>query len=645
MKKILLGLILIIGFFYSINISAFNEDELLKKMNENLYNQNEKSYCKVYNETITLNDDYTYYRNEQKNNFSSDKFWDYSNKINEIFYKIKNNQEWMESYKNIYKIGNNIDCYKATYGTPNKNNYIYLTDSYPEEGYMYSYSSIAIEGKGFENNINKNVYIYFVVGSAEFQVNNYKKFSNEKIYINLPDAIIDSISNGVVVGVPYYEVKYCVENECAYTPIKSGGLTNDNLSYQQYYLYKHNILSARNTITNPKKVKIAVIDDGVSLNHPDLTNKIWVNKNEIPGNGIDDDKNGYVDDYNSWNFVYNGNNTKPLGTHGTKVAGIIGAQINNNEGIGGIVDNVELMSVGVCNKTGCEVEKIIEGIYYAVDNGANIINLSLGGNQFNGYDKSYDEALKYAYDNNIIVVIAGGNGDVLSNNGVNTTINKISPVCNNGDNYKNIIGVGAFTSKWSNYGDCIDFYTVGEKIMSTSFGENSNSLSGENYTLANGTSFSAPILTGIIGLGYEKYGIIDRNTVYDALTESDKDGIIDALEYINVLGKKLGKSNNTKKENVKINTRKIIVIDDKVKNENLQKEKADKIFVKIINILNKYPKNKKDEALNSVITKLNILKTNESSDKIIMYRHLINLINKELGKCDEVQVLLGLCSE
>lgn len=645
MKKILLWLILIIWFFYSINISAFNEDELLKKMNENLYNQNEKSYCKVYNETITLNDDYTYYRNEQKNNFSSDKFWDYSNKINEIFYKIKNNQEWMESYKNIYKIWNNIDCYKATYWTPNKNNYIYLTDSYPEEGYMYSYSSIAIEWKWFENNINKNVYIYFVVWSAEFQVNNYKKFSNEKIYINLPDAIIDSISNWVVVWVPYYEVKYCVENECAYTPIKSWWLTNDNLSYQQYYLYKHNILSARNTITNPKKVKIAVIDDGVSLNHPDLTNKIWVNKNEIPWNGIDDDKNWYVDDYNSWNFVYNWNNTKPLWTHWTKVAWIIWAQINNNEWIWWIVDNVELMSVWVCNKTGCEVEKIIEWIYYAVDNWANIINLSLWWNQFNWYDKSYDEALKYAYDNNIIVVIAWGNWDVLSNNGVNTTINKISPVCNNWDNYKNIIWVWAFTSKWSNYWDCIDFYTVWEKIMSTSFWENSNSLSWENYTLANWTSFSAPILTWIIGLWYEKYWIIDRNTVYDALTESDKDWIIDALEYINVLWKKLWKSNNTKKENVKINTRKIIVIDDKVKNENLQKEKADKIFVKIINILNKYPKNKKDEALNSVITKLNILKTNESSDKIIMYRHLINLINKELWKCDEVQVLLWLCSE
>jgi tetratricopeptide (TPR) repeat protein len=106
--------------------------------------------------------------------------------------------------------------------------------------------------------------------------------------------------------------------------LKKNSIVNDELSYLQYYIKNLNINGAWAQLPATKKpVLIAVIDDGVNVNHPDLTSNLWVNNAEIPGNNKDDDRNGYIDDYNGWNFIYDGNNVLPLGEHGTMVAGII----------------------------------------------------------------------------------------------------------------------------------------------------------------------------------------------------------------------------------------------------------------------------------------------------------------------------------
>lgn len=443
---------------------------------------------------------------------------------------------WKNSYNQMVWMLNNmdkknpnlyyLDC--AENEQRNTLNWVTFKNISPKK--IYSDSKITIEWKWFWSKFDSNIKIFLWYNQYDYQITQYYEYSDNKLVLPIPE-----IAKNIVNDFGNYHIIFCRNNKCIYSDKIDWKITNDKLSYLQNYISDHKIIEARNTIKNSKKVKIAVLDDGISLNHPDLTNKIWVNKNEIPWNGIDDDKNWYVDDYNSWNFVYNWNNTKPLWTHWTKVAWIIWAQINNNEWIWWIVDNVELISVWVCNKTGCEVEKIIEWIYYAVDNWANIINLSLWWNQFNWYDKSYDEALKYAYDNNIIVVIAWGNWDILSNNGVNTTINKISPVCNNWDNYKNIIWVWALNSKWSNYWDCIDFYTTWESIISTSYWENINTITWVNYAISDWTSFSAPILTWIIWLWYEKYWKFDKYIIYDALENSTVNWIIDANKYLKTL--------------------------------------------------------------------------------------------------------------
>lgn len=170
------------------------------------------------------------------------------------------------------------------------------------------------------------------------------------------------------------------------------------------------------------------------------------------------------------------------------------------------------MPLRIFDGTGnASTESVLKAIDYAIDNGANIINLSIGKSQF-AYTDKLDSAIKRAYDNNVVVVVAAGNGDYLSSNetGVNLTNNPISPVCNNGGNHKYSIGVHAgmesgHRTPWTNYGDCAPFMAPGEKIVSTSIPRFNNDEYGKNYTSGNGTSFAAPMITGIIALGYNKY--------------------------------------------------------------------------------------------------------------------------------------------
>ncbi|MEH1823494.1 MAG: S8 family peptidase [Nostoc sp.] len=155
-----------------------------------------------------------------------------------------------------------------------------------------------------------------------------------------------------------------------------------------------------------KGVVVAVLDTGVDYNHEDLSNNIWTNSKEIPGNGIDDDGNGYVDDSSGWNFSENNNNTLDQNGHGTHVSGTIAGE-NNNYGVTGIAYDAKIMPVKVLNDSGSgSYSSIAKGIHYAVDNGANVINLSLGGGSSN---RTLESAINYASSKGVIVVMAAGN--------------------------------------------------------------------------------------------------------------------------------------------------------------------------------------------------------------------------------------------
>ncbi|HYW20212.1 MAG TPA: S8 family serine peptidase, partial [Nodularia sp. (in: cyanobacteria)] len=153
-------------------------------------------------------------------------------------------------------------------------------------------------------------------------------------------------------------------------------------------------------------IVIAILDTGVDYNHADLKDNIWTNPGETPGNGIDDDGNGYIDDAQGWSFGDNSNNTIDVNGHGTHVAGTI-AGANNGFGVTGIAYDAKIMPVKVLNDKGSgSSDSVADGIYYAVNNGADVINLSLGGNFPNS---TLEAAIEYASNKGTVVVMAAGN--------------------------------------------------------------------------------------------------------------------------------------------------------------------------------------------------------------------------------------------
>ncbi|MBO1346726.1 MAG: S8 family serine peptidase [Hormoscilla sp. GUM202] len=174
-------------------------------------------------------------------------------------------------------------------------------------------------------------------------------------------------------------------------------------------------------------VVVAVLDTGVDYKHPDLADNIWTNTDEIPGNGIDDDNNGFVDDVNGWDFVDNDNDPQDNGKkpgHGTHVAGTIaalrnGAQTDANGSevdTVGVAYNAKIMPVRVLGDGPGAADAVVNGIRYAVANGADVINMSLGadGNdeeqsEIKEMSPEYKEALQFAKENNVVVAIASGN--------------------------------------------------------------------------------------------------------------------------------------------------------------------------------------------------------------------------------------------
>ncbi|AFZ43226.1 peptidase S8 and S53 subtilisin kexin sedolisin [Halothece sp. PCC 7418] len=151
---------------------------------------------------------------------------------------------------------------------------------------------------------------------------------------------------------------------------------------------------------------VAVLDTGVDTSHTDLQNNIWVNSDEIPSNGLDDDSNGYIDDTQGWDFANYDNDPNDVNGHGTHVAGSIAAE-DNNWGTVGVAPDAEIMPVQVLADNGLGFNSdIIAGINYAVDNGADIINLSLGASRAT---PAIHNAIQSATDAGILVVMGAGN--------------------------------------------------------------------------------------------------------------------------------------------------------------------------------------------------------------------------------------------
>lgn len=273
-----------------------------------------------------------------------------------------------------------------------------------------------------------------------------------------------------------------------------------------------------------RDVVIALIDTGVDNNHEDLSNAIWVNKDEIPGNGIDDDGNGYVDDVHGWNFYRNNNRIYAGGSddsHGTHGAGTIAATADNGVGIAGIVQSghvkiMVLKALGGFDGRG-STASIIRAIQYAEANGASICNLSLG---------SYvnDRALHQVMaDSNMLFVVAAGN------NGADTDRTPVYPASYPLDNIISVANLncnGTLHSS-SNYGrSSVDLAAPGSYILSTT--------PKNSYSYMTGTSMSAPMVTAAAAMVYSHYKNITLADVKEILLTSVRK--LDSLKGVTATG-------------------------------------------------------------------------------------------------------------
>lgn len=245
---------------------------------------------------------------------------------------------------------------------------------------------------------------------------------------------------------------------------------------------------------------VAVIDTGVDYTHPDLKDNMWVNINEIPGNRIDDDNNGYIDDIYGANVIANNGNADNYNTgnpmddhgHGTHVAGIIGAS-NNEEGIVGIAYNARIMAVKAGQASGYfNQSDIAEAILYAYSMGAEVINMSFGGS---ACSIAVQEALQTAYTSAVLVAAAGN--DTAANEYLKEWIGNVIPNYPAALSYvTGVMSVGrqgmesSFTN-FDSYGyNSVEYevYAIGEDIMST--------LPNGKYGKLSGTSMAAPVVSG-----------------------------------------------------------------------------------------------------------------------------------------------------
>lgn len=288
--------------------------------------------------------------------------------------------------------------------------------------------------------------------------------------------------------------------------------TDPDYASEQWYLQKIKASQAWDFTRGSEDIVVAVLDSGVNIDHPDLQANIWLNIDEIPNDGIDNDGNGYIDDVHGWDFVARDNDPQPdflnvdyneAGVnHGTIIAGILGAQGDNGKGIAGVTWHSKIMALRILNSLGLgDTAGAVQAIDYAIANGADIINMSFVGSE---YSSAMFQAVRRAWEKGVIIVAASGNDSV--EQGDDLDVYNSFPVCYDGQENM-VIGVAAVDSRdrksvFSNYGRTyIDISAPGTSFYSTLFHEPSSADFGQEYGgYWSGTSVATPLVSGAAAL-------------------------------------------------------------------------------------------------------------------------------------------------
>lgn len=240
--------------------------------------------------------------------------------------------------------------------------------------------------------------------------------------------------------------------------------------------------------TGSANVIVAISDTGIDYNHSDLKDNMWINDAEKNGQaGVDDDGNGYIDDIYGYDFANNDKDPMDGNGHGTHVAGSVGAKGNNANGVVGVVWTTKLMAVkGLTDSGSGSLDALLNTIYYAADNGANVINCSWGGER--SPIQSERDAFDYAISKGVVPVVAAGNSAKNSSG--------FSPA-----GISSVLTVGASTpedglASFSNFGNVVDVIAPGTSILSTW----PTNVSPRNYNTIQGTSMASPHVAGLAAL-------------------------------------------------------------------------------------------------------------------------------------------------
>ncbi len=270
---------------------------------------------------------------------------------------------------------------------------------------------------------------------------------------------------------------------------------NDPLYSQQWGIPACQIDAVWDSTTGDADQIIAILDTGVDWLHPDLQNKIWQNPGEIAGNGIDDDGNGFVDDIRGWDYINNDNNPTDDNSHGTHVAGIAAAETDNGIGIAGVNWLAKIMPIKVFQSSGRgDAATITEGIVYASEHGADVINMSFSGTFRSA---TMENALSSAYAGSILIASAGNEGVKIQAvpfyPAALSYVLGIEATSGSGNEaeFSNYDSDGPVYSSWSelfNY----ELKAPGVNIIST--------VPSGNYRAYNGTSMSAPLVSGAFAI-------------------------------------------------------------------------------------------------------------------------------------------------